>query len=140
MKRAIIFYQSQTGTTQRYAQEIGEYLQSNKIDTLWLPIEKCNDDLIKNIDYLFLGCWTKGLMVFFQKPDEIWNYNARKITIPSNTKVALFATYKIRTGSMFKNMGKQLKKKNDVLLPNLSSRNGKLTDKDISIIHALINN
>lgn len=135
MKRAIIFYQSKTGRTKNYAQEIGVYLQAKQIDTLWFPVEEYHDRLVENIDYLILGCWTKGLMVLFQKPDEIWNNFAKKVSVPTNSKLALFATYKIRTGSMFNNMEKQLSK---FFLPRLKSRDGKLSDKDMLVLNQFI--
>jgi len=139
MKKAIIFYQSKTGTTKNYAQEINAYLLSKQIETLWLNVEEYNDKFIENMDYLILGCWTKGLMVILQKPDEVWSDFVNKLSIPKNTKVALFATYKIRTGSMFKNMKKQFKEFNNIFIPNLKSRNGKLSEKDKIILNELVN-
>ena len=138
MKRAIIFYQSKTGTTKHYAQEIGTYLQTKKIETLWFPVEEYHENLIENIDFLILGCWTKGLMVLLQKPDEIWNNFARKLPVSTNRKVALFATYKIRTGSMFKNMQKQMGQLSNFILPKLKSRNGKLSDEDKLVLNDFI--
>ena len=71
MKKAIIFYNSITGTTKNYAQEIGEYLQTKQIVTLCLPAEEFQESLLQDTDFLLLGCWTKGLMVIFQKPDTL---------------------------------------------------------------------
>ncbi|HAF31315.1 MAG TPA: hypothetical protein DCG75_19935 [Bacteroidales bacterium] len=138
MKRAIIFYQSKTGTTKNYAQELGAYFKAKQIDTLCLSVEEYQQDLIQNADYLLLGCWTKGLMLIFQKPDKIWGDYAKKISVPENTKVALFATFKIRTGTMFKNMAKHFNHNSNISLPNLKSRNGKLSEKDKVILDEFI--
>ena len=140
MKRAVIFYQSKTGTTKNYAQEIGAYLQTKKIDILCIPVAEYQENLLQDTDYILMGCWTKGLMVIFQKPDEIWSDFAKKITVPDRAKVALFATFKIRTGSMFKNMAKQFSSASNLSFPNLKSRNGKLSDEDKVILEKFIVN
>ncbi|MDF1548359.1 MAG: flavodoxin domain-containing protein [Bacteroidales bacterium] len=140
MKKAIIFYQSKTGTTKKYAQEIGTYFQAKQIDTLCLPVEEYRESLLQNTDYLLLGCWTKGLMVIFQQPDNIWGDFAKKLIVPKSTKVALFATFKIRSGSMFKNMAKCVNHNGSLSFPNLKSRNGKLSEKDKIVLDEFINN
>ncbi len=48
MKKAVIFYQSKTGTTKKYAQEIGAYLQIKQISTSCVPVEEYREDLIQN--------------------------------------------------------------------------------------------
>lgn len=140
MKRAIIIYQSKTGTTKNYAQEIGAYLQAKQIITLCVPVEEYCKDMIQEADFLLAGCWTKGLLVILQKPDEIWSSFAQKLSVPKNTKVALFATFKIVTGSMFKNMAKQIKPAVDIPFPNLKSRDGKLSENDKITLDVFIGN
>lgn len=138
MKKAIIFYNSKTGTTKNYAQKIDEYLQTKQIETLCFPVKEYRDSLLENTDFLLLGCWTKGLMVIFQKPDKIWSDFAQKISVPKNTKVALFATFKIRTGSMFKNMAKDLNHAGNLSFPKIKSRDGKLSEKDKTVLDEFI--
>ncbi len=140
MKRAVIFYQSKTGTTKHFAQEIGAYLQTREIETACLHVDQYQECLIENADYLIMGCWTKGLMVLFQRPDAIWNCFAQKISIPGNSKIALFTTYKILTGSMFKEMEKPLNPLNGLSIPKLKSRDGKLSDSDRAALDEFIDN
>ena len=130
MKKAIIFYQSKTGTTKKYAQEICSYMQTKQINTHCVSVNEYHDNLLHDADYLLLGCWTNGLMIIFQKPDKIWSGFANGLSLPINTKIALFTTYKVRSGSMFRNMGKFLKQFNPSESPNLKSRSGKLSEKD----------
>jgi flavodoxin len=137
MKKAVIFYQSKTGTTKKYAKQIGNYLQGRQIEATCLPVNEFQGAIPENIDYIFMGCWTKGLMVLLQHPDEIWKKFAAKITIPSQSKLVLFATYKISTGSMFRKMKNQLRQK-DRFIPNLKSRNGQLSEKDKAVLKELI--
>ncbi|MBN1143643.1 MAG: flavodoxin domain-containing protein [Bacteroidales bacterium] len=140
MKKAIIIYQSKTGTTKKYAQEIGAYLQERQIATFCLPVEKYREGMLQDADYILLGCWTKGLLVVFQKPDNDWRYFAQKTTVPQSAKVALFATYKIRTGSMFKNMARCVNHTGSFSVPNMKSKDGKLSGKDKVTIDEFIHN
>lgn len=139
MKRAIIIYQSKTGITKNYAQEISAYIQGKQIATFCLPIENYREGMLQGADYLLLGCWTKGLMVIFQKPDNEWRHFVKKTAVPESTKVALFATYKIRTGSMFKNMAKHVNHENCLSFPGIKSRDGKLSVNDKTILEQFIN-
>jgi flavodoxin len=127
MKKAVVFYQSKTGTTEKYAKEIGNFLLEQQIDTQIYPVNQYHEDLTRDVDFLFLGCWTKGLMVLFQKPDEVWKDFAGKISVPEKTKISLFATYKILTGSMFRNMEKSLNGLYRTGLPRFKSRDGELS-------------
>jgi hypothetical protein len=104
-----------------------------------MPIAEYREELMQHADYILAGCWTKGLFVVFQKPDEIWSDFAHKLPVPEGAKVALFATYKIRTGSMFKNMAKHVIHSNNLSFPNLKSRNGKLSEKDKIVLDEFIN-
>jgi len=46
MKRAIIIYQSKTGTTKKYAQEISAYMQEKQITTFCLPVDKYREGML----------------------------------------------------------------------------------------------
>jgi len=123
-----------------FAKEIGTYLQTKQLDIICMPIGEYYEIIPENTDYLLLGCWTKGLMVLFQKPDEIWKASAKKIAIPAHTRVALFATYKISTGSMFRNMARSLGNGNHLPYPDLKSRTGELNDRCKILLDEFISN
>ena len=132
MKTAVILYHSKTGTTKKYAEEIASYLKSKGISIKLSSIQAFQDDLLNNVDYVFLGCWTNGLMFILQHPEKEWGDFAAKLPSLPDAKVFLFTTYKILTGSMFRNMTKQLKDKFTAPSLGLKSRNGFLSapDKD----------
>ena len=72
MKTAVITYHSKTGTTRRYAQEIGKYLSEKGIETHVMSIKDYCEELFDGVNYIFFGCWTSGLMVILQKPEQEW--------------------------------------------------------------------
>ena len=138
MKTAVIVYHSKTGTTKKYAEEISKYLKSKGLDTQVTSIQAYSEDMLNNVDYVLFGCWTNGLMLILQHPEKIWGDFAAKLPSIPDVKVALFTTYKILTGSMFRNMYKQLKGKFATPSLELKSRNGLLSEEDKQAIENFI--
>ncbi len=130
MKTAVILYHSKTGTTRKYAEEITSYLESKGISAKISPIQAYREDLMNDVDYVFLGCWTSGLMVILQHPEKEWVDFAAKLPSMPSAKLVFFTTYKFLTGSMFRNMYKQLKGKFAVPSQELKSRDGLLSSAD----------
>ena len=139
MKKAAIIVNSKTGTTRQYADEISEYLKSKGLDSQVASIQKYSEDILNDADYVFFGCWTSGLMVILQHPEKIWVEVAANLPSKSDAKVALFTTYKILTGSMFRNMYKHLKGKFATPSLELKSRNGSLSEEDKQALDNLVN-
>jgi len=133
MKNAIIFYNSKHGTTKKYAEEIGAYLATKRISFKTFSIGEYSDSTLTGADYLFLGCWTSGLFFFLQHPEKIWKDFAAKLPTKLNAKIALFTTYKLMTGSMFKNMRKEFKFNADSST-ELKSRHGLLSQADKTLL------
>jgi len=132
--KALIVYRSRTGITERFGKEINELLNSQGIESKVLPVENYSDIAVTEPDIVFLGCWTAGFMLLFQHPDREWKKFAQRLPDLKNKKVALFTTYKIATGSMFKSMRKYLSGKSANIMLELKSKDGKINDgnkKDI---------
>ena len=138
MKTAVIVYHSKTGTTKKYAEEIASYLESKGISTRISSIQTFQENLLSDCDYVFLGCWTNGLMFILQHPDREWKDFAAKLPSMASTKLIFFTTYKILTGSMFRNMYKRLKDKFENPSLELKSRNGSLSEKDKQALDNII--
>jgi len=139
MKKVAIIYNSKTGTTKKYAEEIGAYLESKDLEVITLSIQEYSAEILDNVDYLLLGCWTSGLMFFLQQPEKAWNDFASKLPDSIKSKTALFTTYKILTGSMFNKMRKQLKGRMESCLTEMKSRNGMLSKPDQTVLDDFIN-
>lgn len=127
MKKAVIIYHSRTGTTKKYGEEIGDYLTSKGIDAQVTSTIVFRNDMLDGADYIFFGCWTSGLMFILQKPEKSWVEFAERLSSKPDAKIALFTTYKILTGSMFRNMIKHLNGKCSPPTLELKSRNGLLS-------------
>lgn len=138
MKKAIVIYNSKTGTTKKYAEEIGAYLKTQDLEVSTLSIQEYNAEILDNADYLLLGSWTNGLMFFLQHPDKAWNDFAAGLPDSIESKTALFTTYKIRTGSMFNRMRKQLTGHIESCSTEMKSCNGMLSESDKTVLDNFI--
>ena len=128
MKSALILYNSKTGTTERFASEIGKIFESNGIQTKICSIFDYDSSNVPPSDYVLLGCWTNGLMLFYQHPERVWVEFSRQLPDLSGKKVGLFTTYLLATGSMFKKMERHIRTDTGTIDLQLKSRNGTLSD------------
>jgi flavodoxin len=138
MKNAVIIYHSKTGTTKKYARELSLALQSKGITISEFSIAQYKPETVLNADIVLLGCWTSGLFFFLQKPEKTWVEFAKELSILKSQKLAFFTTFKVRTGSMFRNMKKHIGSENAMLAPELKSKNGKITSSDEKILSELM--
>jgi flavodoxin len=103
MRSAIVVYRSHSGVTRRYGEAIAAFLATRGLAAQVVSVGECDTSALAHADYVLLGCWTSGLFVVRQRPDEPWLAFVRDIPdLPANSgplpKVALFTTYKLRTG------------------------------------------
>jgi flavodoxin len=138
MKTSII-YNSHSGTTKAYAEEIGNLLSGKGIECRISSIEDYDEEYLVSSDLVMLGCWTNGLMILAQHPDRAWKKFVKEMPVIRNKTLALFTTYKIATGSMFRIMKNILADKSDPPKAILKSKSKQLTDKNRSTLEVLIN-
>ena len=137
MKKAVIVYQSKTGITENFGKEISKFIAGKGIETQTISIKEYKDGLVETADYLLLGCWTAGFMLLFQHPDFAWKQFASKLPVLPGKKIALFTTYKIATGSMFKSMKKHLGNSESVLI-ELKSKKGNLSEENKAVLERFL--
>lgn len=140
MKKAVVFYLSKSGTTKYFGEEIAKYLDNKNIETSVVSILDAKPEMVNNADYVLLGAWTHGLMIFLQHPDKPWVEFAKALPDFSDKKVGLFTTYKIATGSMFRKMEKHLSGKSAPVTLSLKSKSSELSDHHKQELETFINN
>ena len=128
MKKALIVYHSKNGTTEKFGNEIGSLCTKAGLGINTISLDEFTQEALNGVDFIFLGCWTHGLMVLFQHPDEQWVKFAQTLPELNGRKIVLFTTYKIATGSMFKKMRKHIKCSTDDILMELKSRDGRFSE------------
>ena len=79
MPTAAVVYRSATGTTRRLAEEIGVDLESRGITATVQSVGDADPASLAGVDLVLLGCWTSGLFVVAQHPDEPWMAFVREL-------------------------------------------------------------
>jgi flavodoxin len=135
VKKAVVVYRSHSGVTRRYGEAIAAFLTAKGVSAQVASVGECDMATLADADYLFLGCWTSGLFVVRQRPDEPWlafvrDMPALPTTRDAGPKVALFTTFQLRTGSQFPKMRAALVGKTAQPQLQLQSRHGALSPRD----------
>lgn len=137
-KRAVIVYRSRTGTTRRFAEQIGTFLASRHIDARVVSVGECDVNALGDADYLLLGCWTSGLFIVGQHPDQPWIEFTRAMPTISRPRIGLFTTYRLATGSMFTQMRRHLVGHTPAPVLELRSRDGGLSESSKQALERFI--
>jgi flavodoxin len=138
--KASIIYSSHSGTTKAFAEAIGQFLCEKNMETRVESVSDYDEGFLQSAGLVLIGCWTSGLMFFAQHPDGQWKRFARHMPSIAGKPIALFTTYKLATGSMFRKMEARLKGKADPAKFAIRSKSGQLTDENVKQLESLITN
>jgi len=136
--KACIIYNSHSGTTRAFARAIGEFLAELGVENRVGSIDSYDRDYLQEAELVLLGCWTSGLMIIAQHPDRSWQYFARSMAPVRGKRVALFTTYMLATGSMFRQMEKRLAGKIDTPVARIRSKGRDLNEEHRETLRELI--
>ena len=128
MTTAAIVFESRTGVTRQFAEEIGDHLAGRGVQIRVEPVDECDPASLAGSDLVLLGCWTSGIFVAFQHPDDAWVAFAQRLPAIPGARVALFTTYRLATGRMFREMRRHLPAGFPEPSLELRSRNGHADD------------
>ena len=129
MKKALIIVQNnKNNTTKRFGEEIAEFLLNRGLTAELIPINNFEPKKLEGADYLLLSGWRNGSP--FSGTDNEWISFVKRLPTLNGIKTALFATYKIFPGSMFRKMKRYLREKTDNLSFDFKSRDGYLSVSD----------
>jgi menaquinone-dependent protoporphyrinogen IX oxidase len=128
MKKALIIFQGTNSATQKYGEEIAQFLLNRGLSTELIPINRFEPKKLEGADYLLLSGWSNGIL--FSRTDNDWLNFVKRLPTLNGIKTALFATYKIFPGGMFRSMKKYLRDKTDNLAFAFKSRDGSLSISD----------
>jgi len=128
MKKALIVVQNKNNTTRKFGEEIAEFLLNRGLAAELIPINNFDPKNLEGADYLLLSGWRNGSL--FSKSDNEWISFVKKLPTLNGIKTALFDTYKIFPGGLFRKMKKYLKEKTDNLSFTFKSSDGSLSVSD----------
>ena len=128
MKKALIIVQNKDNSTKRFGEEIANFLLNRGLSAELIPINSFEPKKLEGADYLLLSGWKNG--VLFSKTDNEWVSFVKRLPTLNGMKTALFATYKIFPGGMFRKMKRCLREKTDNLAFTFKSSDGSLSVSD----------
>lgn len=128
MKKALIIINSKSNTNKRFGEEIANFLLNRGLTAELIPINKFEPKKLEGTDFLLLSGWNNGIL--FSKTDNDWVNFVKRLPTLNGIKTALFATYKIFPGGIFRTMKKYLQGKTDNLAYTFSSSDGTLSVSD----------
>ena len=128
MKKALIIVQNKNNTTRKFGEEIAQFLLNRGLSTELIPINSFEPKNLEGADFLLLSGWRNGSM--FSKSDNEWISFVKRLPTLNGIKTALFDTYKIFPGGLFRKMKRYLKEKTDNLSFTFKSSDGSLSVSD----------
>jgi menaquinone-dependent protoporphyrinogen IX oxidase len=128
MKKALIIVQNKNNTTRKFGEEIAQFLLNRGLSAELIPINNFEPKKLEGADYLLLSGGRDGLL--FSRKDSEWISFVKRLPTLNGVKTALFATYKIFPGGMFRSMKKYLREKTDTLSFTFKSSDGSLSVSD----------
>ena len=128
MKKALIIVQNNDNSTKRFGEEIANFLLNRGLSAELIPINSFEPKKLEGADYLLLSGWKNG--VLFSKTDNEWVSFVKRLPTLNGIKTALFATYKIFPGGIFRRMKRYLKEKTDNTSFTFKSSDGTLSVSD----------
>ena len=130
MKKALIIVQSKNSPTKRFGEEIAEFLLYRGLSAELVPIGSFEPKKLEGTDYLLLSGWRNGSLFSRKHPDNEWVTFVKKLPTLEGIKTALFTTYKLFSGGMFRSVKKYLGNKTENLEFAFKSRDGSLSISD----------
>jgi hypothetical protein len=128
MKKALIIVENKNITTKKFGEEIAEFLLNRGLSAELIPINNFEPNKLEGADYLLLSGGKSGIL--FSRTDREWINFVKRLPTLNGIKTALFATYKIFPGGMFRSMKKYLREKTENLAFTFKSSDGSLSVSD----------
>ncbi len=138
MSKALIIYLSKKGTTKYFGHNIADYLKEKGVECDIKSLHDTQPQDVNGYNLILLGCWTHGLFIAFQHPEKQWQKFAKQLPALDGSKLALFTTYKIATGSMFRKMKQGLGKNGEKVQLTLKAKSEKINDAHKALLDNFI--
>lgn len=94
--KAVIIYNSLTGTTEKAAHRIASELKALRVDATPVPIDEAVDATVADVDLVVVGTWTDGIVVLGQKPAG--KKKLRNLPSLAGKKAVVYCTYAVDPG------------------------------------------
>lgn len=94
--RAVIIYNSLTGTTEKAAHRIASELKALRVDATPVPIADADEATVADVDLVIVGTWTDGIVIVGQKPAG--RKKLRNLPSLAGKRAVVYCTYAVDPG------------------------------------------
>lgn len=94
--RAVIIYNSLTGTTRKAAYRIASELKALRVEATPIPIDEVDEAAVASADLVVVGTWTDGIVVLGQKPAG--RKRLRGLPSLAGKRAVVYCTYAVDPG------------------------------------------
>jgi flavodoxin len=94
--KAVIIYNSLTGTTEKAAHRIASELKALRVDATPVPIAEVDEAAVADVDLVIVGTWTDGIVIAGQKPAG--RKKLRNLPSLAGKKAVVYCTYAVDPG------------------------------------------
>ena len=94
--KAVIIYNSLTGTTEKAAHRIASELKALRVDATPVPIAEADEATVAEADLVVVGTWTDGIIIVGQKPAG--RKKLRSLPSLAGKRAVVFCTYAVDPG------------------------------------------
>jgi Flavodoxin domain len=131
--KAIVIYESLTGTTRKVANLMAEELEARNVSTTVCNITSVDLQALSDADIVFVGTWTDGIIVTAQKPGRA----GRIKTMPAlaGKRVVGFVTYALHPGKVAQKMADLLAWRGGDVIGVLEVRRDNTTVGAAEVVH-----
>ena len=102
--KIVIVYDSQTGTTKKAAQGMGQILTEQGHQCQVLSISDARPDVVARADMIGIGSWVKGWFIIRQHPTAGTMKLIANLNHITGKDAFVFCTYKLAIGSTLRKM------------------------------------
>ena len=94
--KAVIIYNSLTGTTEKAAHRIASELKALRVDATPVPIAEADEATVADVDLVIVGTWTDGIVIMGQKPAG--RKKLRNLPSLAGKRAVVYCTYAVDPG------------------------------------------
>jgi len=134
--RAVVIYESLTGTTARAARLIAEKLSARDVPTTAHSVRAIDYQALAEADLVIVGSWTDGIIVVGQKPGRAWRL--RSMPTISGKRAVVYATYAIDPGKVLDKLVAIVEQRGGDVLGGMTLRRDRLGESTTELVERIL--
>lgn len=124
--KALIIYESLTGTTRRASYLIADRLREAGHEAVVSPVTHVDLQALKEADVVIVGAWTDGIVFFGQRPGRA--HRLRRLPVMNGKRCVVFCTYAVDQGRTLEKLADIMRARGAEVVGGYAIRRTRLTE------------